>query len=70
MLIKKFTELPKSAFHHEFQVQRYIDNPFLIDKKKFDARLYVLIRGIDPIEAYLYDEGLARLCTHNYRKPD
>jgi len=30
----------------------------------------VLIRGIDPIEAYLYDEGMARFCTHNYKKPD
>ena len=30
----------------------------------------MLIRGVDPVEAYLYDEGLARFCTHNYKKPD
>ena len=42
----------------------------LIDKKKFDMRLYVLIRGINPIEAYLYKEGMVRFCTHNYKKPD
>jgi hypothetical protein len=47
-----------------------VDNPFLIDKKKFDVRLYVLIRGIDPLEAYLCDEGIVRLCTTNYKKPD
>ena len=33
-------------------------------------RLYVVIYGIDPINAYLCDEGLARFCTHNYSKPN
>jgi len=28
------------------------------------------MRGIDPVEGYLCDEGLARFCTHNYKKPD
>jgi hypothetical protein len=29
----------------------------------------VLIKGFDPIEAYLCDEGLARMCTEDYRQP-
>lgn len=29
-----------------------------------------MIRGVDPVEAYLCDEGLARFATHNYKKPD
>jgi glutathione synthase/RimK-type ligase-like ATP-grasp enzyme len=62
-LVKKFTDLPRSALNHDFIVQRYIENPYLIDKKKFDFRIYVVIKGIDPVEAYLCDEGLARFCT-------
>lgn len=30
-------------------LQKYIENPLLVNGKKFDARLYVLIYGIDPI---------------------
>lgn len=69
-LVRKFSELPKAALQSEFIVQRYLDNPYLIDNKKFDFRIYVVIKGIDPLEAYLCDEGLARFCTTNYRKPD
>jgi hypothetical protein len=40
----------------------------LISGKKFDIRLYVVIKGVEKIEAYVYEEGLARFCTvsHSY----
>ncbi len=54
--------MPKNAVSIEYLVQRYIDNSQLIEKK-FDIRLYVVIKGVDTIEAYIYEEGLARFCT-------
>jgi len=51
-------------------VQRYIKTPILVDKKKFDLRLYVLIKGFDPVEAYLCEEGLGRFATSNYVQPN
>lgn len=49
-------------------VQRYIE-PFLLDGYKFDFRLYILISSLSPLTVYLYNEGLARFCTTQYRPP-
>jgi hypothetical protein len=72
ILISKFADIPKNVFSMEEKdmlVQRYIKTPLLLQNKKFDLRLYVLIKGYDPVEAYLCDEGLVRLCTENYKQP-
>ena len=47
-------------------VQEYLPNPHLIDKLKYDIRLYVLILSCDPLKIYLYKEGLVRFCTEEY----
>ena len=47
--------------------QTYIDDPYLIDGLKFDLRMYVLLYGIHPLRIYLFDEGLARFATNNYK---
>ena len=47
----------------------------LIDNKKFDLRIYVMVVQLgaypnqEPI-AFIADEGLVRLCTEDYNKPD
>ena len=69
-LLKKFDDLPKRAFKNEYLLQRYVENPLLVNNKKFDVRLFLLISGIDPVQGHLCDEGLARFCTHNYSKPN
>lgn len=72
-LADKFKDIPKNLWkdsHSDLLVQRYIKTPILLDKKKFDLRVYVLIKSFDPVEAYLCDEGLARFCTEDYRQPN
>lgn len=52
-----------------FVVQEYIQKPLLIDKLKFDIRLYVLLKSLEPLEIYIAKEGLTRFCTEPYQEP-
>jgi len=47
-------------------VQHYINNPLLINRKKWDLRVYLLISNLHPYRAYLYHDGLARFCANEY----
>ncbi|GBG33082.1 Tubulin polyglutamylase TTLL5 [Hondaea fermentalgiana] len=47
-------------------IQRYVSNPMLLDGYKFDLRIYVLVTSFQPLEAWIYDEGFVRVCTHKY----
>ncbi|KAL7869175.1 hypothetical protein AOLI_G00131630 [Acnodon oligacanthus] len=49
--------------------QVYISRPFIIDRFKFDLRIYVLVTSCDPFRIFVYNEGLARFCTSQYSEP-
>lgn len=63
-ITNKFNEIPFNK--GSYIASKYIDNPFLLNKKKFDLRIYVLITSIDPLRIYIYKEGLVRFASEDY----
>ena len=56
--------------YEHYVVQRYLHKPFLIDKLKFDLRIYVFLCGVNPLRMFFYKEGLCRLATAEYKGPN
>jgi len=50
-------------------IQNYILDPFLIDRLKFDLRLYVLITSASPLKLFLFKDGLVRFASLPYELP-
>ena len=57
----------KAPLNGSMIIQKYITNPMLIQKLKFDLRIYVLVVSVDPLVIYIYNNGLTRLATEEYR---
>ena len=50
-------------------VQEYVSKPLLLERTKFDLRVYVLLASIEPLQIYISKEGMARFCTLKYQEP-
>jgi hypothetical protein len=60
-LANDISEVPNIDSH---LVQKYITNPLLLDGYKFDMRIYVLVTSFNPLEAFIYKDGFARMSNY------
>lgn len=52
---------------HTVIIQKYIEKPFLVNKRKFDIRLYTLITSTNGnLQCYFYQEGYIRTSSKDY----
>ncbi|XP_068695684.1 tubulin polyglutamylase TTLL11-like [Montipora foliosa] len=58
-----------ASFARPSVVQEYIADPYLLDKFKFDLRIYVVLKSLDPLQVYICREGMVRFCTEHYHPP-
>ena len=63
-LYKKSTQLSLP----QYLISRYIDKPHLLNNKKYDLRIYVLVASFTPLRVYLYNNGLVRFATEDYQR--
>ncbi len=54
-----------------FIIQKYIDYPLLIHKRKFDLRCYGLLTSINgSLKGYCYEDGYVRTTSKEYNHDD
>lgn len=65
------TSSSNSAEKRTFIVQKYVENPFLVHKRKFDIRCYAMITSFNGvIQGYYYNEGYLRTSCRPYSIKD
>lgn len=70
-IVTEVNEALSPGSKHSYIVQKYIEKPFLINKRKFDIRLYTLVTCINRVfQAYFYTEGYLRTTSKAYNSND
>jgi len=47
-------------------VQKYIENPLIVNNRKFDLRIWVLVTGINPLTIWFWDKPYVRFPAADY----
>lgn len=47
-------------------IQKYLEDCLIIDKKKFDLRVWVFIESINPLKIWVFKDYYARLCFDDF----
>ena len=62
-LLSSADEVPSDPDH---VIQRYIESPYLVDKHKFELRVFVVITCLEPLTIYLHRDSYLRVATSPY----
>lgn len=68
-LIRDATEYSSSLNGRCHVVQEYLSHVYIMDKFKFDLRVYVVLKSLEPLDIHICKDGLARFSTVPYETP-
>ena len=51
-------------------VQKYVESPLLVQRRKFDIRQWVLVTSFAPLTIWWFDECYVRFCAEDYDNGD
>ena len=54
---------------YPYLIQKYIENPLLINKKKFDFRMFMFIASMDPF-IVLFHPGVIRIAPNDFTEEE
>ncbi len=68
--IEVVQDIANIPLDNKWMVQEYIDNPHVMNERKYVLRLYVLVTSVEPLRVYLHREGFAKLASEPYNIED
>ena len=69
--LESIKEALKPVENKSYIIQKYLESPLLINKRKFDIRCYVMITSINGvIQGYFYLDGYLRTASHEFTIDD
>ena len=68
-ILKEINDLNEKKFPKNLLIQKYIEQPLLYNKRKFDIRIWVLFTYLEQnkkYEVFIFKEGHLKACCDNY----